>query len=64
MDTDTKALVESLQAVGTHAGTIANALTLGNMTPKKQREYADMLKELSELLHEHADLQEGGGVNE
>ena len=63
MDRDTKALIDSLQSVSGHAKTIANALMLGKMTPEKQREYADMLKELSELLHEHADLQEKGGAN-
>lgn len=64
MNNDTKALIESLRAVSGHAETIANALMLNKMTPKKQREYADMLKELSELLHEHATLQEEGPVNE
>jgi hypothetical protein len=64
MNEDTKALVESLQAVSGHAETMANALMLGRMTPKKQHEYADMLKELSSLLHEHASTQENDGANE
>ena len=60
MNKDTKALIESLRAVSGHAETIANALMLNKMNPKKQREYADMLKELSDLLHEHATIQEEG----
>ncbi|GAB3362698.1 hypothetical protein GCM10027360_26870 [Amycolatopsis echigonensis] len=58
MNSETKALIESLQAVSSHAESIAEALTLNKMTPKKQHEYADMLKELSDLLHEHAAIQE------
>lgn len=58
MNSETKALIESLQAVSGHAESIAEALTLNKMTPKKQHEYADMLKELSDLLHEHATIQE------
>lgn len=64
MDEGTKALIESLQAVSRHAGSIANALMLGKMTPEKQREYADMLKELSGLLREHADMQEKGAADD
>ncbi|MFD9888241.1 hypothetical protein ACFWY9_02780 [Amycolatopsis sp. NPDC059027] len=64
MNKDTKALIESLQAVSSHAETIANALMLDKMTPKKQHEYADMLKELSDLLHEHATIQEEAAANE
>ena len=58
MDGETKALIESLREVSGHASPIADALMLGKMTPKKQHEYADMLKELSDLLHEHAKIQE------
>lgn len=64
MREDTKALIESLRAVSGHAETIAQALMLDKMTPKKQREYANMLKELSELLHEHADYQEEDAPDE
>ncbi|WP_329046560.1 hypothetical protein OG738_32095 [Amycolatopsis sp. NBC_01488] len=64
MREDTKAIIESLRAVSGHAETIAQALMLGKMTAKKQREYADMLKELSELLHEHADIEEKDTSNE
>ena len=60
MNEDTKALIESLQAVSGHATSIANALMLGKMTPQRQHDYANMLNELSELLHEHADIQEEG----
>lgn len=55
---DTKALIESLRAVSTHAAPVANALMLRKMTPEKQREYAGMLRELAGLLEEHADTQE------
>ncbi|WP_441296305.1 helix-turn-helix domain-containing protein [Amycolatopsis sp. CA-126428] len=41
-----------------HAETIAQALMLGEMTPDKQHEYANMLNEMLELLHEYADIQE------
>lgn len=64
MKEDTKALIESLRAVSSHAETIANALMLDKMTPQKQHEYADMLKELSDLLHEHAALQEEVAASE
>lgn len=58
MHSETNALIESLRAVSGHAESIAEALELGKMTPGKQHEYADMLRELSDLLHEHADIQE------
>lgn len=64
MREDTKALIDSLRAVSGHAETIAQALMLGKMTATKQREYADMLKELSELLHEHAGIQEKDATDE
>ena len=64
MNKYTKALIESLQSVGGHATLMANDLMLGRMTPEKQHEYANMLNELSELLHEHADLQGKGGADE
>jgi hypothetical protein len=60
MNKETKALIDSLRAVSSHADPIANALMLKTMTPKKQHDYADMLKELSDLLHEHATNQETG----
>ncbi|MFD9889343.1 hypothetical protein ACFWY9_08380 [Amycolatopsis sp. NPDC059027] len=55
---ETKLLIESLKAVSRHAGPIADALMMGTMKSDKQREYGDMLKELSGLLCEHADLQD------
>ena len=58
MNSETKALIESLRAISSHAESIAESLTLNKMTSKKQHEYADMLKELSDLLHEHATIQE------
>lgn len=57
MNEDTKALIESLQAVSAHAEPVANALMLNTMTPEKQREYAGMLRELAGLLEEHAEPQ-------
>ena len=63
MREDTKALIESLRAVSGHAETIAQALMLDKMTPDKQHEYANMLSELSDLLHEHADIQEKDGTD-
>lgn len=55
---ETKALIDSLQAVSAQATPVANALMLNQMPSEKQHLYADMLKSLSDLLHEHADSQE------
>ncbi|WP_326946663.1 hypothetical protein OG439_46285 [Amycolatopsis sp. NBC_01307] len=54
MNDETKALIESLQAVSRHAEPVANALMLDTMTPEKQREYAGMLRKLAALLETHA----------
>lgn len=62
MNDETTALIDSLQAVSSHAQSIADALKSNTMTPKKQHEYADMLMELSSLLHEHATIQEMPGT--
>jgi hypothetical protein len=64
MNKVTKALIDSLRAVGSNAEPVANALMLGQLTPEKQREYGDLLKELSELMYEHAENQDGGSSNE
>ncbi|MYW90019.1 hypothetical protein G3I59_05145 [Amycolatopsis rubida] len=61
MDKETKALIDSLRAVSGHAESIASALMLGKMTPQSQHEYAGMLGELSQLLHEHAAIRETSG---
>jgi hypothetical protein len=55
MNETTKVLIDSLRAVSSHAEPVANALMLNRITPEKQREYADMLEELSTLLREYAD---------
>ncbi|MFJ9787799.1 hypothetical protein ACIRSS_50070 [Amycolatopsis sp. NPDC101161] len=64
MDDQTKALIESLQAVSRHAEPVANALMLGNISPAKQREYAQMLTGLGDLLRKHADREEGPATSE
>ncbi|MEA5366450.1 hypothetical protein VA596_43450 [Amycolatopsis sp., V23-08] len=51
-------LIESLRAVSRHAEPTANALMVRQMTPEKQREYATLLRQLADLLDEHADNQE------
>lgn len=61
MDDETKALIDSLRAVSAHAEPVANDLMLGTMTPERQREYAGMLGELSQLLQDHADFRDGSG---
>ncbi|SFQ75499.1 hypothetical protein [Amycolatopsis rubida] len=58
MDNETKALIESLRAVSAHAEPVANDLMLGTMTPERQRDYAGMLGELSQLLQDHAEFRE------
>ncbi len=51
-------LIESLRAVSKHAEPVANALMANQMTPDKQREYARLLRQLADLLDEHADFEE------
>jgi cob(I)alamin adenosyltransferase len=64
MNTATKALIDSLRAVSKQAEPIANALILDQMSAEKQHEYANLLAELSDLLHEHAESHETRGDHE
>lgn len=58
MSDDFVTLIESLRAVSKHAEPMANALMARQMTPQKQREYAALLRQLADLLNEHASNQE------
>lgn len=58
MTNDFVTLVESLRAVSRHAEPTANALMARQMTPEKQREYATLLRQLADLLDEHASNHE------
>jgi hypothetical protein len=58
MDERTKSIIDALRAVSGRAEPVANALMLNSIPPKDQRVYANMLRELSDLMHQHADDQE------
>ncbi|MEC3974881.1 hypothetical protein [Amycolatopsis sp. H20-H5] len=54
-------LVNALQAVNKHVGSVANALLTGTLSTAKQYEFAGLLTELGDLLHQHAEDDESGG---
>jgi cob(I)alamin adenosyltransferase len=64
VDVDTKALIESLRAVSRQAEPISNALMLNQMSSDKQREYANLLVQLSDLMNEHAANHETRAGND
>ncbi|WP_034271166.1 hypothetical protein [Haloechinothrix halophila] len=54
LEPDTKALLSALAAINGKVPDVALALLEGRMTPQRQREFADLLTELAELLRAHA----------
>ncbi len=54
LEPDTKALLSALAAINGKVPDVALALLEGRMTPQRQREFADLLTELAELLRTHA----------
>jgi hypothetical protein len=48
-------LVRALHAVNQHTPHVATALLTGTLPPTKQREFAQLLTNLGDLLHQHAD---------
>ncbi|GAA5124060.1 hypothetical protein [Haloechinothrix salitolerans] len=54
LEPDTKALLSALAAINGKVPDVALALLEGRMSPQRQREFADLLTELAELLRTHA----------
>jgi len=52
-------LVRALGAVNQHVPRLISGLLTGGMPPVKQHEFASLLIELGELLHQHADDHTG-----
>jgi hypothetical protein len=55
MNRDTADLNRALDATNQHLPRMVNDVLLGQMPPKKQHEFAELLIELGELLHRNAD---------
>jgi hypothetical protein len=58
MNRDTADLNRALDAINQHLPRMVNDVLLGQMPPKKQHEFAELLIELGELLHRHADAEQ------
>jgi hypothetical protein len=58
MNPDTAQLVRALGAINQHMPQMVNDVLIGQMPPAKQHEFADLLIELGELLHRHADTRD------
>ncbi|MEC3976221.1 hypothetical protein [Amycolatopsis sp. H20-H5] len=61
MKRQTIELVNALQAVNKHVGAVANALLTGTLPIAKQHEFAGLLTELGDLLHQHAEDDDSAG---
>lgn len=48
-------LVRALHAVNQHMPHVATGLLTGALSPAKQHEFAGLLTNLGDLLHQHAD---------
>jgi hypothetical protein len=57
----TAGLVDALHAVNRHVPSVAIALLTGTLPIGKQREFAELLTDLGDLLNSHANDQ-GAGI--
>ncbi|WP_034273178.1 hypothetical protein [Haloechinothrix halophila] len=55
LEPDTRALLSALAAINGKVPDVALALLEGRITPQRQREFAELLLELAELLRTHAN---------
>jgi hypothetical protein len=62
MSLQTAELVNALNAVARHIPRVTTELLAGSMSVAKQQEFAGLLSELGELMHEHSDDQDRGIV--
>ncbi|WP_143101821.1 hypothetical protein [Amycolatopsis marina] len=64
MDEQTQALVQAMHAVNRHMPGMAMGLLAGSLKPAKQHEFARLLSDLADLLHQHADARSGQPTTE
>jgi hypothetical protein len=58
MNPQTAHLVRALGSVNQHMPRVVSDVLIGQMPAAKQHDFADLLVELGELLHHHAETQQ------